>query len=330
MNNLRDRIAAWWSGRAVDPIGAGFTKMDAWRNQPVNLADLFVRASVLHFPVRHRRKNFYRSASNRHSTPDIASPVVLQKGISGEFSGFSPYQPGDDPRHIDWRATARTREPMTRQWEGESQQPIVIVVDVSASLWFEFQRSTDHRPIDRALDLAVLIAAAGLARQAPVDILLVSDRVELHLERLQGRSRLGRIVEEFRGFQPRGRQTDWSGVGGNLWKIRPGAWLFWISDFLWLPEPEGFCRDYQRFQSFGLRVRQKYELSDADQVNIFDIETGSRLTHDQAGGLAKVDERLSRWSVWSGLPICDMPEGAERPELYLAEWLAGGFRLPCT
>lgn len=42
------------------------------------------------------------------------------RGVSGndDFAGVRAWQPGDSPRHIDWKAVARERPMMTKQWTG--------------------------------------------------------------------------------------------------------------------------------------------------------------------------------------------------------------------
>ena len=325
MQTMRDKIAAWWLGQGGAALAKTGAKVDPWRFQPVGPADIFTRALALHFPVWKRVARLPASRLHLSGPAGVGSAVALQRGVSGDFSGFSVYQPGDDPRQIDWRATARTRQPMTRQWEGESQQPVVIVVDVSASLWFEQLQQREPRPIDQAFEMAVLIAAAALARQMPVDVLLVSDRVELHLKHLLGRGRLGQLMQELAAFRPTGLKTDWSAVAGSLHTTRPGAWLFWVSDFLWLPHPDELSQNFRHFQPIGICVRKSGGVIYDDQAACYDIETGEPINHLQANSGEMAARRLQRWSVESQWPIFPFPALASRPELLLMQWLTGGM-----
>ncbi|MEM9731030.1 MAG: DUF58 domain-containing protein, partial [Myxococcota bacterium] len=56
------------------------------------------------------------------------------RGLS--FEEMRLYQPGDDPRTIDWKATARTRETHVRVYTEERERPAMLVVDQRLSMFF--------------------------------------------------------------------------------------------------------------------------------------------------------------------------------------------------
>lgn len=57
-----------------------------------------------------------------------------RKGFSVEFAEYRPYQPGDDPRHIDWKIAARADRLVVRQYEEETNLRATLVLDVSRSM----------------------------------------------------------------------------------------------------------------------------------------------------------------------------------------------------
>lgn len=57
-----------------------------------------------------------------------------RKGFSVEFAEFRPYQPGDDPRYIDWKIAARADRWVVRQYEEETNLRATMVLDVSRSM----------------------------------------------------------------------------------------------------------------------------------------------------------------------------------------------------
>lgn len=53
-----------------------------------------------------------------------------------EFAESRPYRTGDDPRHIDWRQTARRNQPFTRIYQEERERALWLVVDRNPSMQF--------------------------------------------------------------------------------------------------------------------------------------------------------------------------------------------------
>ena len=59
------------------------------------------------------------------------SYVSRYKGRGMEFDESRPYHPGDDPRNIDWRVTARSSQAYTKLFREERERPVYIVTDLS-------------------------------------------------------------------------------------------------------------------------------------------------------------------------------------------------------
>jgi uncharacterized protein (DUF58 family) len=58
------------------------------------------------------------------------------RGRGMEFDEARIYQPGDDARSIDWRVTARTGKMHTKLFHEERERPVLILVDLRASMHF--------------------------------------------------------------------------------------------------------------------------------------------------------------------------------------------------
>ena len=61
-------------------------------------------------------------------------------GSGADLADLRPYQPGDDTRHIDWRASARSRQTMLRVWHAERQSGFVVLLDRRAAMRFGSRR----------------------------------------------------------------------------------------------------------------------------------------------------------------------------------------------
>lgn len=60
--------------------------------------------------------------------------TALAAGGSLEFLDARPYQPGDEPRHVDWRAYARTRRLTTRTYHAERAADVLVLFDDDAGM----------------------------------------------------------------------------------------------------------------------------------------------------------------------------------------------------
>jgi uncharacterized protein (DUF58 family) len=78
-------------------------------------------------------------------------------GFSVEFSEYRQYTPGDDIRHIDWRAFARTDRHYIKKYEDETNLRCRLLVDQSKSM--SYRSSETHETKSRyAATLAATLA----------------------------------------------------------------------------------------------------------------------------------------------------------------------------
>ncbi len=81
-------------------------------------------------------------------------------GSSMELHDFRLYHPGDDVRHLDWNAVARTGELVLRVRQEEVSPRVEVVLDASRSMGVSPQKAARAREL--ALWLCVLAQRAGL------------------------------------------------------------------------------------------------------------------------------------------------------------------------
>ena len=62
--------------------------------------------------------------------------ATSRTGSSIEFAQHREYAPGDEPRHIDWKAYGRSERMVVKQYESEISAHTIVVVDVSQSMFF--------------------------------------------------------------------------------------------------------------------------------------------------------------------------------------------------
>jgi len=62
----------------------------------------------------------------KHWLGEIKSKSV---GVGSEFFAIREYQPGDELRDINWKATAKYFDPHTNEYEGEKSGDVILIVD---------------------------------------------------------------------------------------------------------------------------------------------------------------------------------------------------------
>jgi uncharacterized protein (DUF58 family) len=75
--------------------------------------------------------------------------------------GVRAYRPGDSPRRIDWRATARTGTPLSKRFEASRERELLLALDIQT-----MEGATVGAGYDAELVEALCVAAASLARDA--------------------------------------------------------------------------------------------------------------------------------------------------------------------
>jgi len=170
------------------------------------------------------------------------------RGRGMEFDESRPYQPGDDPRSIDWRVTARSTTAYTKLFREERERPVLVVVDLRSTMHFATQGCFKSVNASRA---AALIAWAAHHRGDRLGGLIFGDTTHRELKPRLGRQAALRFVHELVGHR------DWEQQGApaatpdaftqsmsSLRRVaRPGSLVVVISDFA------GFTRSAQSYLS---------------------------------------------------------------------------------
>lgn len=123
------------------------------------------------------------------------------RGRGLNFDELRRYQPGDDLRHIDWRASLRTGKPVVRTFTEERDRPALIVVDQRMSMFFGSQRSFKSAV---AAELAALAAWMVFHAGDRVGGLVFNDQRIDSIAPLRSRKRvealLSRVVQQNRAL----------------------------------------------------------------------------------------------------------------------------------
>jgi uncharacterized protein (DUF58 family) len=108
-----------------------------------------------------------------------------RRGPGLSFDQLRGYLPGDDVRSIDWRVTRRTGKPHSRVFHQESEQPLQLVVDQRAVLYFG---SVSRLNSVVVAETAAAALFAALAARQPVAAELCGERGTVSFGRVRDRA----------------------------------------------------------------------------------------------------------------------------------------------
>lgn len=170
------------------------------------------------------------------------------RGRGMEFDESRPYQPGDDPRSIDWRVTARSTTAYTKLFREERERPVLVAVDLRSNMHFATQGCFKSVNASRA---AALLSWAAHHRGDRLGGLIFGDTTHRELKPRLGRRAALRFVHELaehpdwhrNDSEPANEDALIQAMSALRRVARPGSLVVVISDFA------GFTRSAQAYLS---------------------------------------------------------------------------------
>jgi uncharacterized protein (DUF58 family) len=144
----------------------------AWRQRRIERSDpLRVLPGVLE--VRR-----YRLLGLHNRLREAGFRPVRQRGEGGSFESLREYARGDDPRIIDWKATAHRSKLIVRQYEAERRQNVMLLVDAGRMMT---EKVGERERLDYALTAALLLADVAALHGDLVGLMVFADRVQQYI-----------------------------------------------------------------------------------------------------------------------------------------------------
>jgi uncharacterized protein (DUF58 family) len=134
-------------------------------------------------------------------------------GQSVEFAEHKEYAPGDDVRHIDWKAYGKFDRYYVKRFEQETNLRAYLVVDASGSMGYR-GRPEAMTKLEVASALAASLAYLLFRQQDAAGLVLVGDEVRGAVPPRASVSHLGPIVDALGGVRAEGETrlaaaVDW-------------------------------------------------------------------------------------------------------------------------
>lgn len=213
------------------------------------------------------------------------------QGQSVEFAEHKEYAPGDELRHIDWKAYGKLDRYYVKQFEHETNLRAFLLLDASASMGYRGAEEGLTK-----LEYASTVAAALaylLVRQQDAVGLVIAQGEELHY--LPPRAHIGHfpaVLSLLEKVKPRGTTDLGRAVDFLAEKARRRAAIFVLSDlFDFRPQAVSRIADLRRMKNDVslFHVLDPWELE-------FPFEDATRFVGLEGEGELEVDPREIRAS----------------------------------
>ena len=121
------------------------------------------------------------------------------RGEGREFESLRDYVRGDEMRHISWTATARRGKLVTRQYQMERDQTILIALDAGRLMTARIENETK---LDSAVHAALALMSAAARAGDNAGLLVFGRRIQAYLPPKRGAEHLDAALEALHAVEP--------------------------------------------------------------------------------------------------------------------------------
>lgn len=207
-----------------------------------------------------------------------------QFGEGTEMERLREYSPDDDYRRIDWKATARHRKPIVREFETERSQDVVILLDTGRLMAspirlnkpeFEMGELSSNQvmlKLDFAINTTLMAAYVSMLKGDKVGLITFADKVNNYLTPKPGKKHFLTMLDTIYALPVQPVEPDYEVAFTYLsTKQRKRALILLFTDILDKDSAEGIAKYVAQFSRHHLVVC--ITLSDSGIVELAEQDT---------------------------------------------------------
>ncbi len=168
----------------------------------------------------------YELLARRGRLMQLGIRTAKVRGGGSEFESLREYVPGDEYKKIDWSATARRGKLISRQYEAERSQNIVLMLDTGRNMLQSVQKMAK---LDYVVNTALMLAYVAAAGDDKVGLMAFDADVRVYLPPAKSKAQVYGILESLYNLNARMVETDYKAAFQNLatrWRRRSLIVLF--------------------------------------------------------------------------------------------------------
>ena len=136
-----------------------------------------------------------------------------RRGLGLEFHQLREFREGDTLRQIDWKATARSRMPIAREYQDERDQQIMLMLDCGRRMR---SRDGELTHFDHALNASLLLAYAALRQGDAVGICTFASEQPRQVLPAKGQQQLRVLLNAVYDLQATQQPADYAAAVDRL------------------------------------------------------------------------------------------------------------------
>ncbi len=149
----------------------------------------------------------FRLLAMQHRLETAGVRSLRRRGEGLAFANLREYAIGDDPRRIDWKATARRAQLITREYTIERAQTVITLIDAGRAMT---QLASSRSRFEHALSSALILTDIAANAGDRVGALVFDDEVRAYVPARPGRGALQAIRDAFVPLQATTREPDYA------------------------------------------------------------------------------------------------------------------------
>jgi uncharacterized protein (DUF58 family) len=171
-------------------------------------------------------------------------------GFSVEFTEHRQYMPGDEIKHIDWKAYGKTDRFYIKQFEEETNLKSYIIVDASRSM--NYASKGNLKKFEYASYVAAALSFMMIEQRDAVGLTLFDEGIRVSLPPRATRSYLKEILKELESAQPANKTGTSASLNLIAEQIKRRGLVIVLSDLF--DKPESVMTALKHFRHKGHEV----------------------------------------------------------------------------
>lgn len=207
----------------------GPSKITIYDRLHLNSAEIkfSVHTPVLVYPPYDDVRRYGQISQKRVLGILFGAHKAKDKGIGMDFFGIRRYDPSDELRWVDWKATAKTGKLMTKEYETERNIKIMIMLDSAGSM---SAGDRDNNKFEYSIRAAVLLSHLALSRRDEVGLIAYTSNVDVFIEPKSGSKQIFRILDALARVSSSGVSKTYSAVKYAVNRLKKSVFYIILSD----------------------------------------------------------------------------------------------------